>query len=115
MSYTDVFSFLKKFILILIIWIYSNIMKRGVTLCKKKLRQYLYADVNMINSFFNQFYPDVKSLDISKSKDSHTNLDVGVELPSILKGFLKGNFSGEYGRDRGYSTSIQVEIPLEEK
>lgn len=82
---------------------------------QKRLRRYLYADVDMINSFFNQLYPDIKSFDVSKSKESHTNLDAEVELPSILEGFLKGNFSGEYGRDCGYSTSIKVEIPLEEK
>lgn len=79
------------------------------------LRQYLYADVKMINSFFNQIYPDIKSLDISKSKGSHSNLNAEVKLPSILNGFMKGNFSGEYGRDRGHNAAIKVEIPLEEK
>lgn len=79
------------------------------------LRQYLYADVKMINSFFNQLCPDIKSLDISKSNGSHSNLNAEIKLPSILQGFMKGNFSGEYGRDRGHNTVIRVEIPLEEK
>lgn len=82
---------------------------------EKVLRHYLYADVEMINSFFNQIYSDIKSFVVTKSGGYHTNLSAEVKFPAILQGFLKGNFSGEYGRDRGHDTSIKVDIPLEEK
>ena len=80
-----------------------------------KIRHFIYADVEGINSLYGQLFQNIKCINYSTIIQTQSSAKAEISLPSILKGFIGSNVTGQTANDNKSGTSYDVEIPLEKK